>query len=900
MIPPLARLGGSTVVEAIDRGATICVATQRLARALHQAWNDLMLEGKHRVWRTPDIIPLSAWQRRIASELNVRSTDAASEALPILEQQQELLTWEQAALAAGVLSDALQPLQLSAAMMDAHALAVAWDIQIDESDALPGTDTAAFLAVREQAEVRWRQLGAVPAAILPLRAIEAIRMLPQLLPEEIMFIGFDLPADAALRSTLQALRNSGTRVTMVTSPHAPADGKLLQFPCFEDELHDAAQWCGELLERGEGDIGIIIPHLDSVRTLAQRVFGDVLQPSTATQQLDGKAALFELSLGPRAIDEPLIDAAFLVLDLQRSGIAIEQWTRILHSPFIRGADRWGDKRALLDVELRRRGLREASAADVTRAAARIEHENDDPLIAVLSSVAFDNVRRSAADWTAAFLRVLEACGWPGDRGLNSREYQARERFRDLLEEFAGLDVVMAPVQLVEALARFRRLASERVFQVKSVRAPVQIMGVRESAGLRFSHCRVLGMNDDIWPPSPHPIAFVPIRLQRSAGIPAAVPERFLEQVREETALLFRCAEQVTFTCSAADGDRELLPSPLLSSLAMESRRVQRRDAVHLIAGSDRLQLQTLRDDKAPPMDIGEYVRGGTTIISLQSACPFRAFVDRRLHAARPEEVEHGVRAIDRGNLIHRSLEAFWRKLKTHSQLTALSDTDLRKLLQEVIDQSFEQEKYLGPRRVAEHLLEAERECLLLLLYDWVTMEKARLPFEAKELELKKTINLSGLPLEMKIDRIDELSDGSQLVIDYKSGNKSVADWMALRPSEPQVPLYLQASDNHARAAAFAIVRRGESHFAGLKDDDVPMNELSSASEYLAKKEMDERDWQSLQRRWTSILEGLASEFLSGHAAVDPRDGADTCEYCKLSACCRIDSVNIVASGEEDE
>jgi probable DNA repair protein len=436
--------------------------------------------------------------------------------------------------------------------------------------------------------------------------------------------------------------------------------------------------------------------------------------------------------------------------------------------------------------------------------------------------------------------------------------------------------------------------------VKSANAPIQIMGVRESAGLRFSHCRVLGMNDDIWPPSPRPTAFIPLRLQRQAGVTAALPERFLGQVREQTARLFLAAEDLIFTCSASDGDRELLPSPMLSSLELSDKPTLQHGAIHFLAGRDRPRLQHLDDTQATAVEDDETVHGGTSVISLQSACPFRAFAELRLKASQPESVEHGVRALDRGNLIHTAMEHLWKEIKTHERLMALSDSALRDLLHEVIGKALEKQTSLGTRRIADHLVEAERECMLLLLNEWIQIEKARLPFEVKDCEAQENISVAGLKLSMRADRIDTLSDGSELLIDYKSGKKSVADWMSLRPSEPQIPLYLQARDTNLRAVAFAVLRRGESHFAGLRDDDVPIDELAFAAEYLAKREIEEHDWAALRLRWTSILEGLAKEFLSGHAAVRPRDGADTCKWCKLSAFCRIDSSDNEETGDENE
>ncbi|MBE0644596.1 MAG: PD-(D/E)XK nuclease family protein [Bacteroidetes bacterium] len=899
MISHLSKLGGMEIADAIRRSATVCAATQRLSRALVEAWNGLMREEGRSVWRTPDILPFGAWQRRLNAAYNTHRLQTHASASIILDEQQELLTWEQAASAAGIFGDVLQPLQLSAAMMDAHALAAAWDIHFHTDAVISGADSAAFLEVREQAELRWRNLGVAPAAFLPWSVIEAIRTVPQLLPREIVFVGFDLPADAALRETQKVLKAAGVRVVVHTSGHDPAQAELLRFPCFEDELHDAAQWCRTLLESDEENIGIIIPHLDLVRSPTERVFSSVLQPAS-TQRPSGDAEiLFELSLGPRAIDEPLIHSAFLLLEIQRGNLPVEDWTRILHSPFLRGSDAQGNRRALLDAELRRRGLREASASDILHIASIEASPVEDHFLKALERFVYDGARRLASEWAGIFLQLLDACGWPGERKLSSREYQARERFRELLQEFSALDTVLAAVPLSEALGRFRLLAAERVFQTRSVGAPVQIMGVRESVGLRFSHCRVLAMNDDIWPPVARPTAFIPLHLQHRAGVPAAIPERFLAQVREETALLFRVAEKVTFTCSRAEGDRELLPTPLLSSLSLEDRDAQRTDVPHALMGSARALLDNFEDPKAPPVDEEERIRGGTTVIARQSDCPFRAFAELRLHATQPDRVEHGLRALDRGNLIHSAMERFWLRVGDHTRLCAMSDEELRGLLHEIVDATLREEAALGVRRIADHLIEAEHACLMLLLGEWLEVERSRTPFGVEGCEVRNDIRMEGLTLHVRADRIDRLADGSAMLIDYKSGNKSVADWMSTRPTEPQIPLYLQAMGAELRAAAFAIVRRGNCHYSGLRDDGAPVEECSTASEYLQKWEMEAGDWAELRARWADILAELAAGFMSGDARVDPRDGAKTCEWCTLRAFCRIGSGNATETEDED-
>ena len=87
-----------------------------------------------------------------------------------------------------------------------------------------------------------------------------------------------------------------------------------------------------------------------------------------------------------------------------------------------------------------------------------------------------------SDWAPALSRVLQAIGWPGDRGLNSSEYQTLEVWNELLSELAGLDSVTGSIPLGTAVRMLRRLASSRQFQPESEPAPVQILGVFEGLG----------------------------------------------------------------------------------------------------------------------------------------------------------------------------------------------------------------------------------------------------------------------------------------------------------------------------------------------------------------------------------------------------------------------------------
>ena len=106
-------------------------------------------------------------------------------------------------------------------------------------------------------------------------------------------------------------------------------------------------------------------------------------------------------------------------------------------------------------------------------------------------------------------------------------------------------------------------------------------------------------------------------------------------------------------------------------------------------------------------------------------------------------------------------------------------------------------------------------------------------------------------------------------------------WLGPRPAEPQLPLYLVATQPDACAVAFARVRAGEQRFIALADDETVLPG--------AKTDWKDHhaDWAALVASWDAELTQLARDFASGRAVVDPVRLAQTCRYCSLGAVCRL-------------
>jgi RecB family exonuclease len=198
-----------------------------------------------------------------------------------------------------------------------------------------------------------------------------------------------------------------------------------------------------------------------------------------------------------------------------------------------------------------------------------------------------------------------------------------------------------------------------------------------------------------------------------------------------------------------------------------------------------------------------------------------------------------------------------------------------------------------PRRY----LELEEQRLTGLVAEWLDYESTRIGFEVAETEADRTIHLAGLTLDLRLDRIDRLIDGTLLVIDYKTGIVSVKSWELPRPDDVQLPLYAGfALDGELGGLVFAKVRAGDLAFAGhVGDPAATLFAGLKGNSTLAKNTLTAEQLIG----WRERIEQLARDFLAGRVEVDPREAPKTCERCGLQTLCRIHEYEAQPEAEDE-
>jgi ATP-dependent helicase/nuclease subunit B len=251
----------------------------------------------------------------------------------------------------------------------------------------------------------------------------------------------------------------------------------------------------------------------------------------------------------------------------------------------------------------------------------------------------------------------------------------------------------------------------------------------------------------------------------------------------------------------------------------------------------------------------------------------------------------------RGQLAHAALAHLWGGLRSQAGLAALDAAARLAAVRAAVERAFADERARLP---VSRLVALERDWLERVILRLLGAEQEREPFEVIECEQSHRLEPAGLPLEVRVDRVDRLADGATVLIDYKTGRGGQRRWTGARPDPVQLPVYATLRDPAPVAVAIARLPQVSRPFVGVAARGGVLPNVR-ALESAQSGELRGLDWDALVGGWRTAVEGLAAGYAAGEASVDPAEGA--CEHCPLATLCRVTSPALAAdepAGDDDE
>lgn len=868
----------------LSEGGLVVTASERAARAFQAAFHRRRRAEGLSAWPAPNVLDWTNFSRSAWEELSL-------DGRLILNPTQEQAIW------AGIIRDdqhvtttlSASQNRLARMAMEAQELLCNYSPRLLREAARTGWDHdpgkfSAWLSAFDEV-CRRREL--LSRSRVPLGLVSLLQSGSQKRPP-LLAAGFDrfLPAQ-------RALFDSWGKWQPATQAEASRHFQYHEANDSQSELEACAYWCHrEILANPQTRLLVIAQDISMRRGEIERAL--------LRYNRSGSSPLFEFSLGIPLSQVPLARAASLLLKWLDGPLDETEVDWLLSSTSAASPQEAVELQAYMRG-IRDRGLQRTqwsfqafatqSLVSAKLPASWLRRMTE----AQAQSRKLLNGNRSHLEWADKVPQMLQSMGWGGEHALGSAEFQAIERWQEALDTVGSLGFDGQKVVWSDFLQDLTRALNDTLYAPQSLDAPVQIAGPAESAGLNADTIWFLGADEDAWPAvgSTHPL--LPIQVQREAAMPHSTAQSDWDLSFAITARLAASAPRVHFSYSRLREGVDKRASRLILKFAEKPIPM----ASELIPAPIAQPSAISYSDRSYIPFAAETVRGGAGVLTSQSRCPFQAFATARLGARDWESAEAGLSAAQRGQLLHAVLHVVWggppAGLRALNDLCALQDVP--GFVSGIVHNVLSQEMPAAVRdRMPARYLELEEVRLTALVVEWLNYEAERVSFTVSETEAKHTINLAGLVLSLRLDRIDQLNDGSFLVVDYKTGDVSQKDWELPRPDDVQLPLYAGfALKEKLGGLVFAKVRTREPQFAGrvVHAAENLRTDLGKGSA-LVKDPLTDAQISD----WKQYIEQLACDFVAGRADVDPREYPNTCKRCGLHALCRVHESRALTEDEE--
>ena len=893
----------------LDQKSIVVVPTNSLVNHLTEQYAASQLELGKSVWLSPNIVVWSTFLKDLW--LSNRSANSTSQ---LLSSTQSNLLWTKIIEHSARQDQALVLLNVPQTV---RAVRASWqklhDWRIDESR------LAAEFAVDHQQLLLWfneyRQVLSARSLIDPVQ-------IPSLLLEQnfevdfkhFYWFSYDLITQGQ-KHLSEIIEERGVSVDFIR-PSAPA--QCLDKRIYSDERSEIKSVFDNARRRLECNsterIAIIIPDLQHRYRQVQDIARDVFYPNWSPLEVRQNGSAYRFSLGQALLELAPINTALSLIDLLNGAVKVSDLNLVLSSIYIGdlGVDTELSNNAkknimtlLADSRVHRFSLsqlfevyasseyKSGQVVDFLQRALNLQSDLQQQLTE--SKQAGKYASLSFSKWLEIFDEWLALWGWSvaaTEDQPSSHEFQLQQRWNSVKQELVGLSLLQKTVGLKRMLDLLKTILRETVFLPKASATPIIVSGSLEAIGRKVDCMFVTGMHQDF--PKPATLdAFIPKKIFAEQGHPHASVEKDFDYQKSVIQNLLACANEYWLSYAKVD-----MTSPDLerTASALFDEQGWRVCELENDMQAD-IELEAYEDTNGPSLDQGENVKGGAKIFENQSNCAFRAFASHRLGLRSKREIEFGLDALDRGNIVHYLLDTLWGELKSQDNLSNQSETQLHAIIERHIDQAIS----TNPFSLAEEkqtLLLHERRRLRELIFEWMQLELARpIAFKVEARELIGRDELAGVPYRYIIDRVDKLDDGRRVVIDYKTGDVDRNDWIGERIKSPQLPLYALTLEQQkieqsktdtpktnpqVAGISFAKIKRWSCAYQDLAEDGI-FHKSSSHT----KKRADL--WLQESSGWRNKFEVLAQEFGAGVAKVNPIEPA-SCQYCEFDALCRVDQL----------
>lgn len=368
--------------------------------------------------------------------------------------------------------------------------------------------------------------------------------------------------------------------------------------------------------------------------------------------------------------------------------------------------------------------------------------------------------------------------WRGDSGEASAQFLSElKEHAHGLPDVRGLDYLAILTQFMSAVTTRPRYGTH---------PRLMILGQLEARLIQADRVILAGLNEGTWPPDPGHDPWMSRPMRKNFSLPA--PERSISLAAHDFVQGF-CAKEVFLTRSERVDGAPTAPARWLSRLdtfldAIDIEKNILRHGLHQSYAKhiDHVEnIEPLERPKPTPDISSRPTQLSVTKIEKWLKDPYTIYAQEILKLKKLDPLEKPIGATERGTIIHKIMERF---MTAHpKELTEDAYDNFIDIAKDVLAEetsNISDQNFWMPR--------------LMAIGEWIIEDTANWRKNAQflkaeidgEITIKEEVD-KPFTLTARVDRIDQLNDGSLAVIDYKSGG-SYSGTRIESGDLPQLPL----------------------------------------------------------------------------------------------------------------
>jgi ATP-dependent helicase/nuclease subunit B len=500
------------------------------------------------------------------------------------------------------------------------------------------------------------------------------------------------------------------------------------------------------------------------------------------------------------------------------------------------------------------------------------------------AIAFTAEKRSVAEWIKKHTQVLTSA-LSDDSILQDESAKA---LAGLLENWQQTTKELGVITLDTYLDILKRLMQKAVVRKRYGTHPrLSIWGPMEARMQRADHVIIAGLNEGTWPRSGSIDPWLNAGVSSALGLPEK--DVHVGMSAHDFLHLF-CQGEVTLTRAKKDAEGDMVASRFFARLeatvpeTVWAESIRHGEFFTSRAKALRSQSRVCElPDNAAKILLEKRPKAwsASTVRDLMQ-CPYKVFVSKVLGLQKLDGFEEMPSAADKGDLIHRCLEAFFVAIPslpkpfegdykdaaaTEAHLLTIGDHVFKWVDEEGVKALWQQRFKVIAKGFAEQLATHTAEG-----------RKAELIEAEGKYQITKHVMLKA-----RADRMDVDANGDYIILDYKTGTPPTFTDVA-KGKEPQLlveSIILKNAGFTGKPETVADIEYWRVH--GTKGEGIQLKAgKSSKIDIPEALEQAEEGVQNLAEYFSSE----SAEFLARPGGATALDKEGACTYCDYAGICR--------------